>query len=41
MSDKAKKPKGFKAFDALTRKVAAVPKAEADAKERQRKRRKK
>ena len=29
--NKPKKPKGFKAFDALARKLVQVPKAEVDA----------
>lgn len=36
MADKAKKPKGWRAFDKLTRKLAAVPKEEVDAREKQR-----
>jgi hypothetical protein len=37
---KAKKPKGWKAFDALARKLVAVPKSEAERAEKKRKRRK-
>lgn len=32
MARKPRKPKGFDAFDALARKVAAVPKEQVDAK---------
>jgi hypothetical protein len=37
MARKAKKPEGFKAFDALTRKLVKVPKAEVDRRIEQRK----
>jgi hypothetical protein len=39
MASKAKKPKGFRAFDALTRKLVRVPKAEVDRREAKRKKR--
>ncbi len=38
--DKAKKPKGWRAFDALARKLVRVPKTEADRAEARRKKRK-
>jgi hypothetical protein len=39
MATKSKKPKGFKAFDALARKLVRVPKVEADRREAKRKKR--
>ena len=37
---KVKKPKGFRAFDALARKLVKVPKSEVDRAEKDRKKRK-
>ncbi len=39
MKKKAKKPKGFKAFDALARRLVQVPKAEVTRREAKRKKR--
>ena len=39
MAKEAKKPKGWKAFDALTRKLVKVPKEELVRKEAKRKKR--
>lgn len=39
MANKAKKPKGFKAFDALARRLVQVPKAEVTRREAKRKKR--
>jgi hypothetical protein len=39
MATARKKPKGFKAFDALTRKLVRVPKADAERREAKRKKR--
>jgi hypothetical protein len=40
MAKKVAKPKGWKAFDTLARKLVAVPKAEVERAEKKRKRRK-
>ena len=39
MASESKKPRGFAAFDKLSRKLARVPKAEADRREAKRKKR--
>lgn len=36
MADKAKKPKGWRAFDSLTKKLIAVPKSEVEEQEKKR-----
>ncbi len=41
MKKKAKKPSGYKAFDALARKLVQVPKKELDRRIERRKKRKK
>lgn len=39
MKPNTKKPKGFKAFDALARKLVQVPKKEVERREKRRKKR--